>query len=424
MRRAARRLAVMVVVAALWAGAGSALFASPAFAGGVYNNAFHASIVNLTPYTWTLVEQNSAGPPGSACPTYCWLTAPAQTIAPGQKMGYELNPNLNQCSAVDCSFGQALGFDGWMSYRVDVLGGPAEYVTIAVSQCQCSGVFGSSIPALRQFITPAPPPASFDPGPNPDAPPGPLTAGPQLVFQTGVPTAWDLTYSVAGNYTVDASTNLGASFVNVLNDACGSSPKFCTFTPTTPLTWGIGPPGSPQQATDCAAPGVEPNYFTIEYKAAQSASLSVGGGVTVSAEASLFGVIGAELSVSVEAEHEWEEVKTFTRETKVFIPPQDIASVWVVPVVGKITGTLVVTLVNPATLTVATFTATNFTETRSGVTKDPLTPAFNVITEARPMTAAELKDNCGQGSGMGLGAPAARPATRLVPGRGVPKVSL
>ncbi len=58
--RALRRVLSILGVAALCAGAGSALLASPALAGQVdYNNGglLSAAVYNLTPYTWTLVAQ-------------------------------------------------------------------------------------------------------------------------------------------------------------------------------------------------------------------------------------------------------------------------------------------------------------------------------------------------------------------------------
>ena len=113
-----------------------------------------------------------------------------------------------------------------------------------------------------------------------------------------------------------------------------------------------------------------PNWFQVEYEAAQSATLSVGGGLAALTEFDLFDTISGKISVKVEAEHEWQEVKTLTRSAKVVIPSNDIASIWVAPAAGKVTGTLVVS--NGS----ATLTATNFTETRSGVTKGDLTPAF------------------------------------------------
>ena len=53
----ARRVVLWVSVA----GAGSALFASPAAAGGVDGNTgvLTAAVYNVTPYTWTLVQSGS-----------------------------------------------------------------------------------------------------------------------------------------------------------------------------------------------------------------------------------------------------------------------------------------------------------------------------------------------------------------------------
>ena len=108
--------------------------------------------------------------------------------------------------------------------------------------------------------------------------------------------------------------------------------------------------------------------------------------------------------------------------------PHDIASVFVVPVVGKVPGTLVVSN------STATYTITNFGEQRSGVStstlagvdppQDTLTPAFNVLTKVRPMTAAELSDHCHIGAAMGLGAPSGPPPATLVPEEGMARVEL
>jgi len=73
----------------------------------------------------------------------------------------------------------------------------------------------------------------------------------------------------------------------------------------------------------------------------------------------------------------------------------------VAPTVGTVTGTLTLTSGT------GTLTVTNFSETVSGVTRDPLTPAFDAIVKTRPMTAAEIKDLCPAPSSgsKGLGAP-------------------
>jgi hypothetical protein len=91
----------------------------------------------------------------------------------------------------------------------------------------------------------------------------------------------------------------------------------------------------------------------------------------------------------------------------------------VIPTVGKIVGTLVVT--NGS----ATFTATNFTQLHEGVTRDNLSPAYDVVTKVRPMTPAELTSHCTGSLGSTLrGAHASKPPVKLVPGHGVAHVSL
>jgi hypothetical protein len=121
----------------------------------------------------------------------------------------------------------------------------------------------------------------------------------------------------------------------------------------------------------------------------------------------------------VEASHQWTETQAISRQTTLDIPPDSIAFLWVTPVVGKVTGTLVVS--NGS----STFTADNFSETHSGVTKDALTPAFDTITRVRAMTAAEHQSYCANvGSRRSLGGAQTKPPAKLVPGRGVAGVSL
>jgi hypothetical protein len=426
MLTSARRLALLVVLCVVGAGAGSALFASPAFAGGVdtSDGYLNGALYNLTPYTWTKVAQGSpatcyvrAVGNGFVPTSDCWAPQqPPATIAPGGAAGYTVAPNVTAYPVLGNLFSTKFGYDAWVTYRVDVLGGAPEYVTFTVSQCYCTFTYGSSNPRLDVWNTTAPPPSSYDPGTNPASPATP-SAVPQITYSHNVPYLYDQTFQIAGNYTVDASTDLGAPFVSVLNTICGSNASACSFTQTSPLKWGIDPAVKEGQALNCTVsqtatrrsspatavgtepppPPLDPNWFQVEYEAAQSATLTVGGGLTVATEFNLFGTIGGKISVELEAEHEWQEVKTFTRGSKVYVPSNNIASIWVAPVVGKVTGTLVVS--NGS----ATFTATNFSETRSGVTKDPLTPAFNVITKIRPMTAGEYKANCVNPSAGNLG---------------------
>jgi hypothetical protein len=446
MRGARRRLQVATVVAMLCM-LGTAVLASPAMAGGVDTDTgdFAAGVYNVTPYPMTLVA--AATPETGACSSSCWLQRPASTIAPGEAMVYRLAPNFIGGGGI--TFSDEFGYDGWMTYRVDVLGGPPEYVTISLSQRFSNGVFGNNIPALRQFITSAPPAASYDPGPNPDALPAPLTTSPQLTYQPFAPQPFDLTYTLTGNHTVDASSNLGQALADVLNAICnGDKSNTCSFAQTGPLTWGIGTPVNTGIGFNCTSktptggssgrraasssgvgdepkpppqpPENDPNYFLIDYEDSQSASLTVGGSVSVGTKFNLFDSISGSISVKLEAEHEWQQVQSYTRETKVYIPDNSAAHVWVAPVVGKVTGTLTLTT-GPAT-----FTITNFSETRDGVAKDDLTPAFDVITNTRPMTPTEKSKLCPSGTMKGLGnVPSGRSApSRLVAGRGVSKVLL
>ena len=62
--------------------------------------------------------------------------------------------------------------------------------------------------------------AGYDANGSSGAAPGPQIADPQLTYQHNVPYLFDQTIEAVGNYTVDASTNLGAPFVDVLNTLC------------------------------------------------------------------------------------------------------------------------------------------------------------------------------------------------------------
>jgi hypothetical protein len=437
------RIVRRVVLVLLVAGAGSALFASPAFAGGVDGNTgiLTAAVYNATPYTWTLVDHKSFDQNGNYSSDL--QTVPAATISPGGGSLFGIGSNYY----LVCFGTWKYGYDGYFTYRVDLVGGPPEYVTVGISQLEVSFPTGCGLGGQHAradvYITTAPPPPGWHPALL--TPPASSPSPQQLTYSHNVPYLFDQTVSVVGNYTVDASTNLGAPFVDLLNSLCsGQTNTTCSFTQTTPITYGPGtltgkqaanncdlssaaPGGLPSTGTGEAPPDNDPNYYQIEYSAAQSASLSVGGGVTVSTEFNLFNTIASEASVSVEAEHEWEEVKTYTREAKVYIPSNSWGFIWVAPTVGRVTGTLV------ATIGSATFTANNFTEVRNGVTgvTDPLkqpTPAFNIVTKTRPMTAAEKAKFCGTSSASRLRAALqalkTKPPARLVPGRSVAHVAL
>ncbi len=413
--RAVRRVMLMLGVAAVCAGAGSAVFASSAFAGGVDGSTgiLTAAAYNATPYTWTLVDQKSFDSNGNFVGGL--QTVPAATISPGGGSLFGMGSN----AYLNCVIGLWwYGYDAYFTYRVDVVGGPPEYVTVGISQLESNGCqYPAQHARADVYITTAPPPPGWHPALL--TPPGASPANQQLTYTHNVPYLFDQTIGIVGNYTVDASTNLGKPFVDLLNTLCsGTTNTSCSFTQQGPLTWGPGDPGSPYASTHCGSAKVN-NTFSVAYTASQSASLTVAGGITATAEFTLFDVVSNSISVSVEASHQWTETASITRQSSVDIPPNDIAHLWVVPVVGKVTGTLVVS--NGA----ATFTATNFSETRSGVTKDALTPAYDVITKVRPMTAAELQQHCPSSRSSTLGkAGRGKPPVELVPGRGVARVGL
>jgi hypothetical protein len=458
--RAARRVVLMTAAAAVLAGAGSGLLSSTAAAGGMDGNGvFAAAFYNATPYTWTLVKTGSPTVDSVNGPQPCnyahtCLGPPAATLAPGGSSVYRVYPSCDGSPLT----GADRCYDAWFTYRVDEPGAAPVYVSLSFTGRHQTGLNGNSFPGQLLWFTTEPPPDDWNPGGShgefpwpPYAPPvpalpsldiAPYPPGGGMTWQGNTPYPYDLTFAATGNFTIDASTDQGKPFVDLLNSLCPDDAALaggsCSFTPTSPVTYGPGALGDEQPGQNCdlgppppageLPPNSDPNYKVIEQKVTQSASLSVGGGLTVSTEFSLFGLISSEASVSVEAEHEWEEVKTFSRDTKVYIPSNSWGFAWWAPTVGRVTGTLV------AKIGSATFTATNFTEVRSGVTgvTDPLkqpTPAFNVVTKTRPMTAAELAKFCGEGSSarsalvrrqMQKG----RPPARLVPHRSVAEVAL
>jgi hypothetical protein len=445
-------LVVLVAVAGVWASVGSGVLASPAFAGGVdpgNQGLLSAAIYNVTPYPWTLVAATSppGGPSGDStnCARLespgtgpgCWDTLP-QSIAPGKASVYRLRPWEAESGGI-CGGHDKYGYDAYITYRVDIVGGSPEYATVAIwgewNDNICLGP-GSDV-QFAVFFTAAPPPADYDVWKASDKTPGGpsnLIANPQLTYQHNLPQLYDQSLGIAGNYTVDASTDLGAGFVDLANSLCsGAANTSCSFTQDGPLTWGIGPAVKAAFDESCVVgaggqrvPAGEPSWAEVEYSASRTASLSIGAGVTASAETNLFGIVSAKISVSLEAETEWTDEQTFTRKSRVFIPANYIANIWVAPVVGKVTGTLVLTFGS------STFTVTNFSEERSGVTRDPMTPAFNVITKMRPMTDSEFDSDClGKpsaggllGGGQRLAWPNGKAPVRLTPGRGVAGVKL
>jgi hypothetical protein len=407
----------------VWAAASvwAALLAPSALAGSIdtSNGVLSATFTNATPYTWTKVAEASPQSciAGGVSYPQCWLTRAAPTISPGGVTRFELWPNLLNLPVIGNLYSTQIGYNAWVTYRVDVLGGAPEYVTVTITQCYCTFVYGTSLPEINVFNTTAPPPADYNPAAPPVTPPVPGTDAPQLTYTHNLPGLYDQTFGIAGDWTVDARSPLGRAFDDVLNTLCGPGGSNCSFTQSGPIGWGTGAPTVAGQGVNCAAsdPDADSQWFEIAYTATQEASLAVGGGVTGSTKASLFGVIGSKISVSVEAEHEWTETNSFTRTAETDLDAKQTAIIWTAPTVGTVLGTLAIRTGT------ATFTVTNFTQTRSGVTKNNLTPAYNTLTQIRAATDAELAQFCPTAA---ASRKAGTRAPLLVPGRGVGRARL
>jgi hypothetical protein len=397
MRRAAQRFALAVTVVAIWAGAGSV---SPAAAtGGVGDNgSMWGQINNLTPYTWTFVRRTSLNcdqaQPGQACGFTGEGGGFPQTVKPGQSFVYVLRPySLTGGGIAAWVFTDY--YDGYFTYRVDAANGP-EYVTFALSQTYAEDFWGNMTgPVAQVYNTVAPPEDSYDPRVQ-------LSSGPSVARTPNNEVNWvhadqynlDVTFGVnGGDYTLDATQ--APHLADMLNALCSNAPgTTCAFKGDGPATWRNGQAVQAGESLNCAGvtePGEdksEPNWFEVSYKAAQSATLTVGGGLTVSAEFELFDIVGNEVSFGVEADHDWGQTKTETRTTRIYVPDNSIGDVWVAPTEAAITGTLTVTFGG------AKYTIYNFSQTQSGISRDSLTPAFNVTTRTRAMTAKEIADNC------------------------------
>ena len=438
-------VALRVVGVLLATGAGSALCASPAAAGGVYQDKggfFVASLYNVTPYTMYYVDSyapnlRSTAAPQNSCGASCWGTWPGTEVEGGWAFGdikpggYQLYGLRSFWAQRECLFdtGFTSQYNAWITYRFDVLGGPSEYVTVAYA-----GTFiDASLCMKNQFMgrvvynTVAPPPPGWNPD-NGAIAPAAETRNPQITFADFEPLPFDETFGVAGNWSVDAGSPLGRKLDDALNSICGAGdteelPPGCSFTQTGPLTWGIGAPTAGGEQVNCQPTSGQQSWIEVEYTNEQTATLTVGGSVTLSTEANLFGVIGSKISVEIEAEHEWTETSSFSRTARIYTPPQEVGLLWTAPTIGTVKGTLVLKTGT------ATFTVTNFTQTRSGVTKDDQTPAFATITSIREASPKELA-GCPPAASSRVtrakvtGSATAEGKPALFPGRGVARVRL
>jgi hypothetical protein len=380
------------------AAAGSSFFAASAFAEGYISSDFSiwGSMNNLTPYPLQFVARSGY------CSQYqCFGNDFPATLQPGQTVTTQVLPK--EVTTGCLQIGREAHYQSWVTYRADVVAGPPEYITMSWAGIYHDASLGCGpynvvLPSVQVRATTAPPPPDWDPNGGDPAVPG--YPGPQVQWVQGDQIFSDATFQIAGNYTVDATT-APPQLVELLDGLCsGASGTTCSFSASGPVQWGIGDAVQSPAFTNCTVsgasarladdpplPGDPPlanDWAQVDYTAAYSASLTVGGEVALSTELNLFDAVATEVSVDVEADHEWQSTQSLTRTARIYLPSNNIGWMWVAPTEAKIQGTLVVG--TPA----ATYTITNFAESRSGVTKDALTPAFDVVAKVRKMTPAEI----------------------------------
>lgn len=344
---------------------------------------------NLTPYMLTFV---------STYPNSGWSDFPA-TLKPGENFVYALHPNR--------VYATTRQYLGRFTYRADTLNHP-EYLTLYLFGSHCWGIClegdGPSLVIEVHNTTAAPVDPDFGPV---DGKYGVATLNPEIGWTaSGITNVWprsyrgldpdqafDFTFQTRGTYTLDAS-KAPPQLVDLLNAMCaGATGTSCSFTPTGPLTWGIGDISLQGVAVNCTRnpPNGEPlppNRYQVAVKVTREASVGVGGSLKAGVEVEVFNAVALGVSAKFGVEHEWSDTTDFEKTTTLFLPSNYIGGVWVAPVVGKVTGTLVVST------GLAKYTITNFGAVKSGVSKDLRTPAFDIMTNARPLTQDEYGRRC------------------------------
>ena len=366
----ARRTVMVLAAAVLWAGAGSAVLTSSAFAGGVDGNGtLSAAVYNSTPYTWTLVAAKSIS--SGSCLNRGCLVAPAGTLGPGGGSLYSVYPTWTRNArrtrrhvrvrrVLHLPGRRARGSAG-VHHRRDLPGLLQRRLRKRSPACRCGTRSPRRRPATTRRLS---------------CRPAPQTANPQLAVQLNTPTLFDPTISAVGNFNVDASTDLGQPFVDLLNSACAARQHLVLVHPDDAdhvrprRRWGTGVRPSELRPGRCAPAGrrdrrdrptTTRTTTSSSTRRQQSASLSVGGGVTAEHRVRASSARSPRRRPSASRPStSGRTSKTFARSAKVYIPSNSWGFLWAAPTIGRVTGTIV------ATIGAATYTATNFT-TRSRV---------------------------------------------------------
>jgi hypothetical protein len=354
---------------------------------------------NLTPYPMTFVGK---GRFDSDRNTSDWAADFPATLNPGDQFIYRLNPYNDYATTQQ--------YSGWFTYRADTVQ-HTEYVSMSLDGSHCTGL------CLPRDGPPLSVSASNESTP-PNYTPygwvlGTKTANPEIgwtssgttsvfphIFNPDYTADFDYTFETQGTYNIDASkipSNKSGALADVLNGLCQSTTKPpCAFTPTSPLTFQAGKLSQYTDEPNCSVntPGQEPLPAAerdVTVTQSRESTLSVGGSATVGVEADVFNVVEVGVSVKFGVEHEWTDDTEFSKTVKIWVPSGWVGVVWIAPEIGTVTGTLVMQTAK------ASYTFTNLTQTKSGVQPDLLTPAYDLIFDARPMTAADRQQACPAG---------------------------
>ncbi len=167
----------------------------------------------------------------------------------------------------------------------------------------------------------------------------------------------------------------------------GAEGTSCAFTASS-LTYHPGEAKRDDTLINCGKIPGESDWAGYGVEVKRTAKVSVGGELTGSAEVKVPGIVDFETSLFAGYEHEWSQTQSFKFTGLVEVPRGYIGGIWDAPEIGVVTGTMAVQT------RLASYTITNFRSERTGVTPDPQTPPFVILTKTRKMTDAEFKERC------------------------------